>query len=336
MGLEHGQGVSVQSAHKMLTSGSIRKAVGLTIIAIGVAVGCAEPAKYEPPIDAGSVDGHVSSSAGGDSSILSPPDGVTSEAGLSDLHQSSAVDGILADSSGAVDAVDAPAISGDVNVDQGIDAAPTCPSGQYRCGPDCVRDTDSSRCGQACMKCPAGSNEHPVCMAGTCRVECSVSCSESPSVCQRASWDFESGSNEGLGFEEGGISVARAHSGRYSAASRKWIKAIVVEGGYIQMTVKLCGGTTNLEGRTISAWAYLEGPEFVPGRGSECSFGYDLDVGFKSTRSTAIPATGQWFQISATAGQQTKTSDLYLICWVRPKVGDSWQGTVYFDDVRVD
>jgi hypothetical protein len=158
---------------------------------------------------------------------------------------------------------------------------------------------------------------------------------DGPPVCPRASWDFESGSNAGLTFEDGGVTMARAHSGNYSAASRKWIKSIAIEGGYIRMSIKVCGGTTNLDGKTLSSWVFLDGPEFVAGKGSDCSFGYDVEGGFNSTDSTPILATGQWFQISAKSSQETKTSELYLICWVKPKVGDSWMGTVYFDDVRI-
>ncbi len=186
------------------------------------------------------------------------------------------------------------------------------------------------------MKCSAGVNERAVCTAGTCRVRSEFSCSENPPACPRAAWDFESGSNDGIGFEDGGVTMARAHSGSYSAASRKWIKSIAIEGGYIRMSIKVCGGTTNLDGKTLSSWVYLDGPEFVAGKGSDCSFGYDSRADFNSTESTPIPATGQWFQISAKSNQETKTSELYLICWVKPKVGDNWMGTVYFDDVRID
>jgi hypothetical protein len=213
---------------------------------------------------------------------------------------------------------------------------PTCESGRHRCGANCVADDDVNACGPSCMQCGTATDQHATCSSATCGTECNVVCSEGTSTCPRSSWDFESGTNDGLQFEEGGVTDARAHAGRYSVASRKWVKSPAIQGGTSSMQIGVCTGTTNLLGETLTAWVYVEGSEFVSGKDTVCQFGFDVEGGFNSSASTMVPSRDRWFRISAKPFLPTKTSYLSVICWIKPAVGESWQGTVYFDDVTIE
>jgi hypothetical protein len=235
------------------------------------------------------------------------------------------------------DRVDGDAASGTTDNDAGCEGpqcSSTCGADQHRCGARCVAADDFTACGSSCAPCVAAPNQHAACVAGACQSECSIVCSESPSACPRANWDFESGSN-GLEVEVGGLSDARAHTGRYSAASRKWVKSPAIEGGWIKIQINVCTGTADLLGRALSAWVYLEGSEFVVGRETSCHFGFDVENGFNSVGSTAVPGPNRWFQVTAKPFLSTKTSYLAVICWIKPVVGETWPGTVYFDDVGI-
>jgi hypothetical protein len=212
-----------------------------------------------------------------------------------------------------------------------------CMSGQHRCGAACLADDDVDHCGPSCDACPAGNDrERRTCTSGVCATACLVSCSENPTACGPASFNFESGSDQGVTVDEGGVTEMKAHGGRYSAASRKWFKSPVLEGGFMRLSLKLCSGTTNLKGRTFSAWVYLEGADYVPGKSNVCSFGYLVPGGYNSTGHSPVVGRDTWFRISASTFVETETPELYVICWVQPAVGNSWSGVMYVDDVRIE
>jgi hypothetical protein len=245
--------------------------------------------------------------------------------------------------SAATDRDQAAEATGDVSPPTSVDSGcmapqctPTCESGRHRCGANCVADDDVNACGPSCMQCGTATDQHATCSSATCGTECNVVCSEGTSTCPRSSWDFESGTNDGLQFEEGGVTDARAHAGRYSVASRKWVKSPAIQGGTSSMQIGVCTGTTNLLGETLTAWVYVEGSEFVSGKDTVCQFGFDVEGGFNSSASTMVPSRDRWFRISAKPFLPTKTSYLSVICWIKPAVGESWQGTVYFDDVTIE
>jgi hypothetical protein len=233
------------------------------------------------------------------------------------------------------------------NLDSSVTDIPpaACKAGTHRCGSECVTDDNPDLCGQQCIKCPTAPDlrERALCVAETCRTECRVVCSESPASCANTSWDFESGSNDGLMVEQGGVTPVRANSGRYSVASRRWIPSPVVIGnGFVRMDVKLCTGTTNLLGRRVSMAVYIEGQEFDPAE-SGCYFYYVIEEGSNGaitsngTTSIPVPSRDAWFPIQTRILEETKSRSLSLGCWIKPIAGaTTWQGTVYFDDFRIE
>jgi hypothetical protein len=221
-----------------------------------------------------------------------------------------------------------------------------CDSGYHRCDSRCVGEEDPQACGSRCIACPLpGAGQRAICASGSCGKSCAsgfVSCPETGALCKPVGWTFENGQT-GWFIRDGagGPSQVRAHGGTTSVATKLQFAPtpdLPDRDGRIELT--LCAGNTNLAGRTLSAWIYIDGPEIVPFTGtytgtSYCLFGYLIAAGNLGGPGTSAQ-TGTWFRITDTVAATTQTPEIQVSCFIHPRAAGSWIGTIYFDDVTIE
>jgi hypothetical protein len=160
-----------------------------------------------------------------------------------------------------------------------------------------------------------------------------LTCADSPGVCIRTSYDFESGTNEG--WSPGTVSTARAHGGTHSLAMTVTLPET---GGSVSATLKLCSGTADLKSRTLREWIYIEGDPFKPevdGMGSFCNFRYiETGTSYVYPGNDVKIQPNTWFEVATGLGlTTTATPTVDMRCWIQPAANSPWKGTVYFDDL---
>lgn len=259
--------------------------------------------------------------------------------------------GPAADSGAPVDSALADAGAADVAPDAPADAMPvdvlaTDMSTPQDHSPVCSSDNPAS-CGSSCITCPAVANANATCRAGVCGFECMPQherCASS-SACQRVSWDFESGSSEGWTIKSstppttGSVAAGMAHGGqhafRYRATLDQSLYASLVNLGRQDLCGGSAGGGVNVQGRTLSAWFYIAGPDVDPNM-SSCTV-----IGFAGSdrQGNAItpPPRGQWFQVrdQLTNAANAKLDSITVACnLVASDPAAAWD--VYVDDITID
>jgi hypothetical protein len=175
---------------------------------------------------------------------------------------------------------------------------------------------------------------------------CALTCSNFPAQCQDAVFDFDTGPPSGAVITNGEVTTTRAHSGRYSVAVGNY-RQTSANGGDVDFSISLCSdGVSNLAGRTVSAWAFIDGPSVLtlnPQTTSFCNFRFKTAAGDVTAGDSSRFTTNSWFRFSWDFRQdQTATARINVRCHLLPvsSLGDpdgsKWNGTIYFDDVRFE
>lgn len=183
--------------------------------------------------------------------------------------------------------------------EQGRCAVAACTVGYNRCGSSCVRPDDINACGSVCSKCPAIENGSVVCAAGSCGARCNPGNGKCVlgAVCDRRSWTFETGTEEGANaINEAGDTGALTTASR----SGKWAISVSTSGSGItsaHYAFKSCANNGGLlvSGQVLSAWVYAEVETL-----SSCSFRYGLNGDFVALPSSTV-AGRQWVRVSTPA-----------------------------------
>lgn len=222
----------------------------------------------------------------------------------------------------------------------------SCASSYNLCSGRCVLD-DPMSCGSSCIQCPTVTNANSTCRSGACGFECKPQherCSAA-SACQLVNWGFESSGAEGWSITDsrpptsGQVASSMGHTGQrsfhYQAKLDSTFYSSIVSLGRSDLCGGIAGGGVNVQGRTLSAWFYISGPE-LDSNNSSCTV-----IGFagveRQGNSIVPPPRGQWFQIrdQLTNASMTKLDTINVSCNI---IGSDpsavWE--VYMDDITIE
>jgi hypothetical protein len=337
----------------------------LAVVFAGV-VACASPRPGEPAAERGDASlpadgGSDAATAGRDASVVDlPPRGDGSggsggsgggisggAAGAGCVPGTEVCDGMDNDCDG----------QRDENLTE--DCGTACGAGTRRCvngqwdSLDCPRAPaadDVMACGapggSMCQRCRTDTDGTAACRGGVCSLDCNIGfirCNGTPSFCVRPIWSFENGS-EGFSSEVGpqsandGIDVSstRAAEGSRSFSVAASFGDNNCERRNVNVNFRHCGfggGSSDLAGKTLSLQVYLDGPALPPGA-------FELRVGGYDGSFTATPpVTGAWFTARHRfTGTDTGITGIYFNLSMLPPPASTcqtWRGTIYVDDVRI-
>jgi hypothetical protein len=236
-----------------------------------------------------------------------------------------------------------------------------CGTGERRCVngrwddstcPKAPSPDDPAACGLAagttCARCPPVANARPVCNLGTCGFQCADGYLQCTTGCAIAARGFEpplgsadfalvgGAENAASGMS---VSTARAFEGTRSLAIQVRFGGARCGEQIARLDWTLCGneGEVDVSGRVVSLRVFIDGPP-IPERTAT------LDFTNASDDYNPIPAeTGRWIEVSHrfTIYRQVreKVASLRLVMNPPQLPGatgcESWQGTLYIDDVRI-
>lgn len=216
----------------------------------------------------------------------------------------------------------------------------------------CFAKTDPMHCGSSCIVCPSSPYATSTCENDSCKLVCksdALSCTGQAAACIRASWDFEDNTTQGwtLGDSssaDASIMSTRTHAGRHAFAANVRVNSPET-GAEVMLMTDLCSfnAAPDLAGKTISAWFYFDGPALaencceiapyvlVPSSGGQTSFSPNV----KAMKPLDQARIGQWFKVSGTMPSNSPQTvrRVYLKASLRV---DSWVGTMYVDDIRIE
>jgi len=154
----------------------------------------------------------------------------------------------------------------------------TCQPGTHDCSGQCLSDTSVASCGSSCIPCPVPANGSATCEEGQCATACEPSfnlcIAGTASSCTSNVFDFENGTLQGWEARTGLVSTPAVCGNADSVCLTAFEVADIGDATglvataratifanspsrRVAMTVPIClaGGTADLEGRTISAFA---------------------------------------------------------------------------------
>jgi hypothetical protein len=226
-----------------------------------------------------------------------------------------------------------------------------CNASYHRCGDSCYPDTDPAHCGDGCETCSPVDHGASVCEDGSCAARCNagtLACSGLPPACLVPTWGFESGTTDGWALKSGAgsnsaggttsVSTARSHGGSHALASK--VSVNFAQSKYVvTVHVPLCAsGGVDAGGKTISIWAYFEGPALTT---SIIADPYVYSTDFVSYdpasfggQSSTMAVANKWFEIRAVV-PKSEAHILTGMDFFTNLNQDGWTGTIYLDDITI-
>ncbi len=230
-----------------------------------------------------------------------------------------------------------------------------CNANYHPCGNTCAGNTDPAACGDSCIVCSGSSiaNSAPTCN-GTCGVGCATgyrACTASSGLasCNRVTYDFNDSSAQGwvaatTPTPPSAVTVMTStaiHHGTSGASLQvSGTFGVFGSGSSFGVQVPLCvNGSENLNGRTVSAWVYIDSnlPDCSPSNHDVGIYLYSASSGNGMEAASAIPVVKSWFQVTATVTNPAIINAYQAGIFFTLDCTNSmtWPVTLYVDDVTI-